>query len=524
MPKFSLLTIVITIIYLCLSFVFTKNALHMFQQQRYELRRYTKWLFNKRNIHFSFILIYVLLVLVIRIVVKTNIAYILYLLITILFAIYYIYKENNKSYIKELVITSRVKRQIVVMFVLLAYCFYNLIQDGSFALLSISSIYLPYLLIYVMAIITYPLEDLIKRHYEDDARIILSKYDSLIKVGITGSFGKTSTKNIINDIISKKYFTLITPASYNTPMGITRTVREYLKPVHEVFVCEMGADKVGDISYLMKFVRPTYGIVTSIGPQHLNTFNTMNNIIKEKMQEIEMLPNNGVGIINIDNEYIEKYQITNRCKIVTVGINNELADYRATNIKYSKDGTSFKVKINKKNYSFKTSLLGQHNITNILSGIALAIELNIDIKEIVDNVKNINQVEHRLQLKKINNYTFIDDAFNSNPVGSKMALDVLEMMPGKRIIVTPGMIDLGKKQNEYNYEFGKYMLNKTDYVLLVGEIQTKKIYQGLKDVNFDMEKVIVFKTVKEALMYVYSNFTSSDTILLENDLPDAFNV
>ena len=171
-----------------------------------------------------------------------------------------------------------------------------------------------------------------------------------------------------------------------------------------------------------------------------------------------------------------------------------------------------------------TILLGKHNITNILIGIAIALELGIDIKKIVKSVSTIKQVEHRLEVRKINNMTFIDDAFNSNPVGSKMALDVLKMMPGRRVIVTPGMIDLGVKQDEINKEYGRYMLDKADYILLVGRKQTAAILDGLKEVGFNPDNVIVFENVKEAFSYLYKHFSSRDTILLENDLPDAFNV
>ncbi len=360
--------------------------------------------------------------------------------------------------------------------------------------------------------------------YENDARGILNEYDNLIKIGITGSFGKTSTKNIVNDIISNSFYTLITPSSFNTPMGITRTIREQLKPIHEVFVCEMGADKVGDISYLMDFVKPKYGIVTSIGEQHLATFKSIENIINEKMQEIEMLPEDGIGFINLDNSYIENYKINNKCKIVSVGVDNTNADYVASKIKYTSEGTSFTVNINGKNYKFKTVLLGKHNVTNILIGIALAIELGIDIKQIVSSVEGISRIPHRLEVKKFYDMTLIDDAFNANPVGSKRAIDVLTLMSGKHIVCTPGMIDLGPKQDEYNYEFGKYMADKIDFALLVGEKQTKSIVQGLKDAGFDSDNIIVFKDVRDALNYAHTAFTSSDTILIEKDLPDAFNV
>lgn len=510
-------------VFMSLSYVFCKHALQMFQQNHYELYRYSKWLFNKNNIHFSYTFIYCIIVILLCTLFKKY-GELLTLFVSVLYAIYLLNKESKRKYIKELVVTARVKRQICVLVVLLALFIYAVSNIFKLDIVGICSVIMPYLLIYPMAILTEPVEELIKKRYENEARSILNKMDSLIKIGITGSYGKTSTKNIINDIISDNKFTLITPASYNTPMGITRTIREMLKPVHEVFVCEMGADKLTDISYLMDFVKPQYGVVTSIGPQHLATFRTMDNIINEKMNEIEMLPADGVGFINLDNEYIAKYKIRNKCKVVSVGIKNEKADYKAEDIKYSKDGTKFSLMINGKKYNFTTSLLGEHNVTNILIGIAIAIELGISEKDIVKNVKNVKQVEHRLQVKKINDYTFIDDAFNSNPVGSKMALDVLAMMPGKRVIVTPGMIDLGEKQDEINKEFGRYMLDRADYVLLVGEKQTLKIMEGLKEVGFNEDRIKVFANVQDALNEVYKSFATKDTILLENDLPDAFNV
>ncbi|MCR4634529.1 MAG: UDP-N-acetylmuramoyl-tripeptide--D-alanyl-D-alanine ligase [Erysipelotrichaceae bacterium] len=509
-------------VFLGLSFVYVKQALQMFQQNHYELYRYSKWLFHKNNLRFSKTLIFVIVILTIGTLLKSE-KTLICLFLSLAFAVYMIYQETKKVYIKDLVVTARVKRQIVVMCILLVL-FILLGRILPADVLAVMIIILSYLLIYPMALITLPIEEAIKNRYEDEARKILAEDKRLIKIGITGSYGKTSTKNIINDIIAENKMTLITPASYNTPMGITRTIRELLKPIHEVFVCEMGADKVGDISYLMDFVRPKYGVVTSIGPQHLNTFHSLDNIIREKMQEIELLPLDGVGFINLDNEYIASYPIKNRCKVVSVGIENENADLRARNIVYSKEGSEFDVTVDGQDCHFRTSLLGKHNITNILLGIAIARELGIDLKQIARNVSNIRQVEHRLEVKKINGLTFIDDAFNSNPVGSKMALDVLSMMPQRRVIVTPGMIDLGEKEDEINYSFGEYMLNKADLVILVGEKQTKKILQGLLDSGFPEEDILVVKTVREAFDYIYGNLTYSDTILLENDLPDAFNV
>ncbi|MBQ1509033.1 MAG: UDP-N-acetylmuramoyl-tripeptide--D-alanyl-D-alanine ligase, partial [Erysipelotrichaceae bacterium] len=418
------------------------------------------------------------------------------------------------------------KRQIVfftALFLIILSFLLTIFKD-RIGIVGIIVVYLPYLLIYPMALLTLPLENYIKKSYENEARKILSGMDHMIKIGITGSFGKTTTKNIVKDIIGESYYTLMTPASYNTPMGITRTIREYMKPIHEVFVCEMGADHVGEITYLMDFVKPKYGILTAIGPQHLNTFHSIDNIIHEKFEIIEKLPADGVGILNIDNDYIRDYTVKNTCKIVTVGIRHEEADLVAKDIVYSREGSSFTVTINGEDVRFDTVLLGEHNIMNLLTAIALALELGIDPQTLQKSVANVKRVEHRLELKKINGFTFIDNAFNSNPVGCKLSLDVLKGMGGKRVIVTPGLIDLGDKEDMYNREFGAYMKDRADEAVLVGEKQTAAIVEGLRLSGFDEEHIHVVKTVKEAFAYVYSHCTTEDTILLENDLPDAFSV
>lgn len=445
-------------------------------------------------------------------------------ILSLALGINYLYLDLHKSYIKPLVYTTRVKRTLALFLVLDFLLIGGLGFVIKAPLLGIIAIYAPYLLMYIVAFLMLPFEKMIKNRYINEARNILSSMDELKIVGITGSFGKTSVKNIVHGILDESFYSLMTPASYNTPMGITRTIREYLKPIHEVFVCEMGADHVGEITYLMQFVKPQYGVVTSIGPQHLNTFKSMENIVHEKMQAIELLPSDGVGILNIDNEYIANYPLSNHCRLVKVAIHNqEGADYVASDIVFNKRGSSFKVIKDGESYGYETSLLGEHNVMNILIAIAIAHEMGVPMAKTVPAVKTLKQVEHRLELKQINGYTFIDNAFNSNPVSSKHSLDVLKMMDGERVIITPGLIDLGSKEYAYNKEFGRYMLGCVDLVLLVGPKQTQPIVDGLVEVGFDQAKIIVFNSVKEAFDYVYTTLPNTATILLENDLPDAFS-
>ncbi len=524
-----LLRCVLMILFGLLSVLPTKHALHMFQQNRYELKRYTDWLKNRISTSvFKYYKEFAVTVLLLAAVVLYHKWISLSAVMVLGGLILYVsfHNEKKKQSIKPLNLTWRVRRQLAVMIVLYLLIYLPVIVLLPFEMMPLmimAAHSMPWIVIYMMALITEPIENSIKNKFMNMAKEILRSCPAKI-VGITGSFGKTSSKNILQEILSEKYYSLMTPASFNTPMGITITVREKLKPIHEVFICEMGADHVGDIQQLSDFVKPEIGIVTSIGPQHLNTFGSLQNIIDEKMKLIENLPAHGVGILNLDNEYIRDYNMKNNVRTVTYAIEHEGADLRAVNIEYSSSGSTFELLEKDGTLTpFKTKLLGVHNIANILAAIAVGNEMGISKEQLQRAVAKVNYVEHRLEVKKINGYTFIDDAFNSNPVGSSMALDVLKMMPGRRWIVTPGMIDLGEKQAELNKQFGMKMLHKADEVILVGIQQTKPILQGLKEAGFNLKHVHVVKTVKEAFAIVYQNASFEDTILLENDLPDAFN-
>lgn len=522
----SILKILLLICFVLASFVPVKHALHIFQQNRYETERLTPWIKEnfKLNLKHAFVpvLIGIIGMVLSFVFFQSGGTIAQVCLLLILFVVMYS-TEKNQVYIKPLVLTARVKRQIVVLSILeFVIVFLVLINDLD-PFLTLLAYFLPWILLYPMSWITSPVEAMVRQSFLNDAKRILEDHGNLIKIGITGSFGKTTTKNIMQAMVSEQFNSLMTPASYNTPMGITRTIREMLKPIHQVFVCEMGADHVGDIEELMDFVHPTIGVVTSIGPQHLNTFGSQENITNEKMKMIEMLPKDGFGVLNYDNAFIRNYQVKNTVETVTYGVVSKDTDYTVEDVQYTPYGSSFVVCYKDERIPMETKLLGQLNILNILSAVAVARHLGVEWKVIQRAVKQMKQVEHRLELKKINGYRFIDDAFNANPTGSAMALEVLSMMPNKRIIVTPGMIDLGEKQSEINEHFGTLMKDKVDVVILVGKNQTKPIYDGLQNSGFDMNQVLVVDKVKEAFQYVYTHATPQDTILLENDLPDAFN-
>ena len=394
-----------------------------------------------------------------------------------------------------------------------------------FLLLSIMT-YLNCLIVFLAKIINTPIEKMVYLHFKSLAQNKLKSMKHLKIIGITGSYGKTSSKNILSDILNIKYNALPTPRNLNTYNGLIMTVNNYMDKFTDIFIAEMGAYVKGEIAGLCRLIQPKYGILTTIGTAHLETFGSEENIIEGKFELIESLPSDGFAILNGDDPKQVNYHLKNKVKTIWIGIHNKEADVRAENISCSSKGTTFElvIKGDKKHYEMETKLLGNHNVYNILAAIACGLEFGIEIEDLQKAVKNVRPVEHRLELKKLGNFYQIDDAYNSNPVGAKNACEILGMMPGVKVVVTPGMIELGEKEDEYNKTFGEQIAEVADYVVLIGEKKTQPIKEGLLTKGFDKEKIIVFNDVRQAYPFIGQLATSQEVYaLFENDLPDTYN-
>ena len=447
--------------------------------------------------------------------------------------------KPSKKFKKPLKYTARVKRMMTTYFILVAIFYapaiYHVfvpsgLPDSAVPLstflgaLSIgSALYLTPILVPLANIINKPLEKSIQKWYINDAKKMLAACPNLHKVGITGSYGKTSMKFYLSELLSSQYETLKTPESFNTPMGVTITVRRDLKPTHEYFICEMGARRVHEIKELCDIANPHDGIITSVGPQHLETFGSIENVVNTKFELADSISALGKIYLNGDNELIRK-KAPDYPNAVTFGL-REGNDWRAADVTVSDRGTEFIV-ISPEGQTcrYTTKLLGEHNVQNLLGAIAYAVGTGIPMEKLVLPVKRIAAVPHRLQLlDKGNGVTFIDDAYNSNPNGCRAALAVLGLFDACRILVTPGMVELGAKQEELNYEFGQEAAKACDYIVLVGKNQTVPIYNGIKASGYDMEKVYVADNLNDALAKVQVYQTDKKKIvLLENDLPDNY--
>lgn len=317
----------------------------------------------------------------------------------------------------------------------------------------------------------------------------------------------------------------MTPGSFNTTMGVIRTVREYLKPYNEVFIVEMGAKQPGDIKEICDLVHPEIGIVTAVGEQHLESFKTIENVQRTKFELIDSLPTDGLAVVNNDFPFVANRKVDN-VKCIRYAVSEcGPAEYIAEDIRYSAHGTSFTVVTpTGEKFGFSTHLVGECNVSNLLAAIIVALRLEVPIEKIRYAVNDIQQVEHRLNMKRTpGGVTIIDDAFNSNPTGSKMALDVLKMMTGgRRIIVTPGMIELGERQEELNAKFGEYIAGAADIAIIVGHYNREAIISGIKSTDTTSLDVHAVNSFSEAQQLLATTLKPGDTILYENDLPDTF--
>ena len=468
-------------------------AVHMFQQNGYKNKVHLTWIKNNYPKHFT----------------KS------------------LSREPAK---KPLVFTPRVIRLLVTTVLwFLIFCLLNRFFGNEYTLLAIAVIYTfavaPFAPV-ISNLINKPIETSIANGFKKKAEGLLSGMPDIKVIGVTGSYGKTSVKFYLRELLSSKYEVLATPESYNTPMGVVRTINERLRPTHQIFICEMGARNVGDIKELCDLVHPDYGIVTSIGPQHLESFKSIENIQGTKF-ELPDAVHQKTGddsriILNYDNEYISSYNKYADAVTYTTDGNGA---YNAYGITTSRSGTEFTVTApDGSSQKFMMRLIGSHNVINVVGAIAMSHELGISLKELVIPVRRLAPVEHRLNLIEQGALTIIDDAYNSNPAGAKAALDTLSMFTDDmKIVITPGMVELGAEQEKLNTVFGEQIAAVADHAIIVDNANTDALKKGMKNRNYPQDRLYIAPSFNDAMAYVHKiPGETHKIVLLENDLTDVF--
>lgn len=506
--------------------------LMMFQQNSYRPERYSRWLKESGDTTSTARLCGIFItLLILASFCSTNAGAIF----AIVFTTCNTWRLLIKKYKKPLVMTARARRiystAIALSLIVSAAATLFFGSDTISHLYAIAVALLAcycasHPLIIAANTILKPVESHITNGYIADARNRLEQMPNLKIIGITGSYGKTSTKHYLYRILTEQFDTLMTPGSYNTTLGVVRTIREMLKPYHEVFIVEMGAKQPDDIADICRLVHPLNGIITAVGPQHLESFKTIEAVQATKFELADALPANGCILINNDFDMIASRNVNNtRCLRYAIR-NTDGVDYIARNIVYGTDGTDFTVvrTADKHELQLHTRLLGEANISDLLAAVAMAQNMGVADDRIAYAVSQIEHVEHRLSVKKHSGgLTIIDDAFNSNPVGSAMALDVLAAMPaGGRVLVTPGMVELGDEQVMHNQNFGRHAATSADYVIVVSRTNRDAIVAGLKEGGLDENHYFLADTFADAQAILASGKFNPSVILYENDLPDTF--
>lgn len=522
-----------TVVAVAASALVARYYLHMFQLESYQLDGYIRWLKKHSEKHLGWTLNIgvgsVIAYYVLALILNMFIGEVSWLVSGILTLVGFsagaflldrsLHAAPEK---KPMAYTPRMKRLYAALALVAAAAgaaLWGLGFPGVFLFVGV-----PYLTL-AAAFLMQPVEKAISNFYLNDAKKKLDAREDLLKIGITGSFGKTSTKFILATILSEKYDVLATPSSFNTPMGLTRVIREQLQDHHQVFIAEMGARHVGDIRELVELVHPKYGMITSVGAQHLETFGSVETVANTKFELIEGLPGDGAAFFAADGGEVDKLYERTSIKKYRAGLKGALLDMRADDIEVGPEGSTFTLR-NALGDTVKctTKLLGRHNIQNIVLACSLAAHLGLTMEEIARGVGKIQPVEHRLQLLPgANGITVIDDAFNSNPVGAKAALDVLSGFPGRHVVVTPGMVEQGEQEAEINRRFGAQMAYACDIAILVGKKRTAPIAEGLLDGGMAREQIFAVNSLEEATVILGRIGRPGDTVLFENDLPDNYS-
>jgi len=526
-------------------------VLNIFQLEEYNLKKLFVWLYkNLKSVIKIYLTLFVCRIFILPYFLCSNffiryLCLIIFSISTFLFS-YIVYFKIFALSKTPLKFTKRINRfltiysvfSLVGLYLLIYFVVPNLIRYlFCFYILGFLSLFVS------STFISYSVESFIFSYYKNQAIKKIKEMENLIVVGITGSYGKTTVKNILTSVLDEAFFVYKTPKSFNTPNGIVKSIREGLQKEHQIFICEMGANKNHDIRKLTRFFKDKLkiGIITSVGKQHLDGFKTIENIYNTKFELAEAVKaNNGVMIFNISNSYVQKmYHEYDRNKIGVKldgyldGEEKRFIDKALNNkgiisgriLKSTKDGSEFEMSLNgEKLGTFVTRLLGEHNVLNSLLASGVAIALGEDSVDIKMGLTKVKQIPNRLEVKSLKSGAIlIDNGFNSNPVSAEKALNALKYFQNNvKIVATPGLIELASEQFTENYLLGKKIAQVADKVVILNEVNKKAITNGLIDAGFNKLNISYYKNFNDEFVEFLNSLDNNHVVLIENDLPSNY--
>ena len=382
--------------------------------------------------------------------------------------------------------------------------------------------------VWCASVLAAPVERSIAGKFLREAERRMRAYPGRV-IGITGSYGKTTTKFVVADLLASRYRVLKTPAGVNSTMGITRVIREELKDDHDYFVVEVSAYGPGEIREACDIIHPRLGILTAVGVQHLERFGSTRAIAEAKYELLASLPEGGTAIVNADDPICLELGERARAKgkrVLRYGLGDGTPEVaiRGTDLQVSSRGTRFQVGADTgETDTFETRLLGRWNISNILAGLLAGRECGIALAAMREAVASLRPAPRRLEIQEEGGIVKILDVANANPRGAQMALEVLaQFTGGSRILITPGMVELGPIETEENHRFGQAAAAVCDYVVLVGPEQTRPIHEGLTLRGFPADRILTARHADEVADHLAGIARPGDILLFENRLPDTY--
>ena len=362
-----------------------------------------------------------------------------------------------------------------------------------------------------------PLEKRLSRRFVDQASTTLARVRPAV-VGITGSYGKTSTKWYLGQLLHGTRRVVVSPASFNNRLGLARAVNEHLTADAEVFVAEMGTYGRGEIAELCSWLQPTVAVLTAIGPVHLQRFKSEERIVEAKS---EIIDGADAVVLNVDHPLLaDLADRTDRdrsgLRVWRCGTSDLARDVR---VREHPKGILMRVRGEVRLDIPSTAVF----LPNLACAVAVALELGVRVQDIAQRAARLNQTEHRQSIgRSEKGFRIIDDTFNSNPAGAARALEVLASLGGPgatRVVVTPGMVELGPRQRTENERFGAESSRVADVLVIVGRTNRRPLVQGARGGTASLVEV---GTREQAVEWVRGHLGPGDVVLYENDLPDHY--
>lgn len=429
-----------------------------------------------------------------------------------------IYRAKSKIRVKAK-FTKRFTRIFVVgflfFFAINACVFYFAKRFGLLAyalpITAISVTLIPLSLIFGAAI-NYPYDRIKYLLTIRGAKKKLSENKNLKVIFVTGSFGKTTTKRYLYELLKGDYKTVATPKSFNTPIGLCLSIKAINEDT-QIFIAEAGARRVGDIKTLCRIVRPDISVVTGIAPQHIETFGAVENIIAEKEEAVKNLKVGGFAVISVETTGGRIICDRATADKILVG-SGETADVKFRNVKFSAYGSSFDIMCGEKTLEITAPFVGIHNVVDFTLAAAVAIKLGVRAEKIENVAKTLTPPKHRFSVSVSGNgVTIIDDGYNANIEGIKSGAESLKYFGGKKFAVFSGIVEGGTKSYELNSEAGRVLSENCDRLIAVGRLADEILScaKGERTEDLDGAKEILKKEVRRG-----------DTVAFFSDLPDRY--